>query len=454
MPSRVLKLATSVPWAIEPAMLQTILTIANGEGPGPEAVAERIGKKLDNTRTVTMRDGVAIIPVVGPIMRYGSFLTEVSGATSISALALDLRAAVDDPDVKAILLDVNSPGGEVTGVSEFAAQVRAARARKPIGAYIGGAGASAAYWIASAADTIIANDTARVGSIGVVMAVPNPAADSAADIEIVSSNAPAKRPDVATDAGRAEIQRTVDALEQVFVQAVAEHRGVKTAKVVSDFGRGGVHVGEAAKAAGMVDAIGSFESAIATMKRRGARASQEKKRMSMQNKLGLAETASEQEIEAAVERLAASEKALLDATGAPSGVAALGVVASWKASAEQLPGALEQVRTLEQQAENRERDEVLAKLDAENKITPAQLAAYRDQPLAFVKAYAATAPTITQFAAPQTLAPKDGSTSPPLHNGKAWEALRPAERAALKQENVELYDAMKLEAARRKAPAK
>lgn len=261
-------LAASRPWLIQQESLETILSIAQRYG-DPEALQTRLGRPLDNTRAVSMRDGVAVIPVTGPIFRYANLFTEISGATSTEMLATDIQSALDNPYVRAIVLDINSPGGEATGINELAKLVSSGRAIKPIKAYAGGTMASAAYWIGSAADEVIVDDTAVVGSIGVVMSYQDTSArDAKSDVrtvEIVSSQSPDKRINPATDEGRAKVQATVDALAEVFVSAVAAHRGVSTEKVLADFGRGGVLVGADAVKAGMADRIGSLESVIAEL---------------------------------------------------------------------------------------------------------------------------------------------------------------------------------------------
>ena len=262
------KLAAAVPWAIDAQWLSTILEITAREGKGPEAVAAELGRPLENTYAVTMHGSVAVIPMTGPVMRYGSFFSDVSGATSIDYLARDLRAALEDDAVTAILFDVNSPGGAVAGVHELAEMIYAARGKKPIAAYVDHQCCSAAYWLASACETITADATAIVGSIGVVTSVKNPAADvPARQIELVSSKAKDKRPDVTTDEGKATIVSTLDAIADVFVADVARNRGVKTDVVTTKFGGGGggVLVGEAAVAAGMIDRIGSFADAVAAL---------------------------------------------------------------------------------------------------------------------------------------------------------------------------------------------
>lgn len=261
-------LACSVPWAILPDALQTVLEIAARENPSPQAVAAELGRPLDHTHRVTLRDGVAVIPVTGPVFRRANLFTEVSGATSIEMLATDLRQALSDPTVKAILLDIDSPGGEVNGVQEFAEMVYRARKRKPVAAYISHLGASAAYWIASAADEIVLAETAAAGSIGVLAAVRKPGSESARDIQFVSSQSPHKVVDPTTETGRSRIQQMIDHLGDVFVETVARNRDVSTETVLADFGQGGVLIGRHAVAAGLADRLGSFEDTVAALQER------------------------------------------------------------------------------------------------------------------------------------------------------------------------------------------
>lgn len=260
--------AASRPWLIQQEALETIFAIAQRYG-DPEALQTRVGRPLDNTRTVSMRDGVAVIPVTGPIFRYANLFTEISGATSTGTLARDIQSALDNKYVRGIVLDINSPGGEATGINELGKLIRSGRAIKPIKAYAGGTMASAAYWLGSAAGEVIIDDTAALGSIGVLMSyLDTSARDAKSDVrtvEIVSSQSPDKRINPATDEGRAKVQAIVDALAEVFVSAVAANRGTTTEKVLADFGRGGVLIGAAAVKAGMADRIGSLESVIAEL---------------------------------------------------------------------------------------------------------------------------------------------------------------------------------------------
>lgn len=231
----------------------------------PSALALRDGRPLDGARYASVRDGVAIVPITGPIFRRANLLTEYSGGTATGLLAQDVRAALDDPAVGAVLLVVDSPGGEVTGIHELANAIHAGREAKPVVAYVEGMGASAAYWLASAAGEVVADATAALGSIGAVMAVRDPAKTTSREIEIVSSQSPRKRPDVTTEAGRGQLQQVVDDLAAVFVAGVARNRGVDAATVLDRYGRGGVLIGQAAVDAGLADRLGSFEETLAAL---------------------------------------------------------------------------------------------------------------------------------------------------------------------------------------------
>lgn len=257
--------ATSEPWAITQSALETILEIAERENEKPEAVAARLGKELQNTHTVIERDGVAVIPVIGPLFRYANIFTAISGATSYEILAQDFTAALDNPDINAIILNIDSPGGEVNGCAELANMIFAARGKKPIIAYASGDAASGAYWIASAADSVVASETSGLGSIGVVAVYrgAKPDKNAPTTIEIVSSQSPFKRLNPETDEGRAKLQTRIDAMAEVFVTTLARNRGIEAAQVLEQFGGGDILIGAHAVNAGLADRIGSLEKLIA-----------------------------------------------------------------------------------------------------------------------------------------------------------------------------------------------
>ena len=107
-------------WAILPETLEVMYEIAARENLAPEAIAAKLGRPLDNTRAVTVREGVATVPAAGPMFRYANFFTEISGAVSYETLATDIQAALDDPSVHTLLLELNSPGGDADGIASLA----------------------------------------------------------------------------------------------------------------------------------------------------------------------------------------------------------------------------------------------------------------------------------------------------------------------------------------------
>lgn len=246
-------------WAIEPDFLKTV---------SREALSTQSEKTLDNTRSVSIRDGTAIIPIHGPITARNTFFSLFAGGTSLETLAKDFQEALNNEEVKAILFDIDSPGGVAVGPFEMAEMIFSARSQKPIYSYIGRNGSSAAYWLASATEKIIVNPSALVGSIGVVTTIPvqeHPDSDGYKNIEIVSSNAALKRPDPRTKEGLAEIRRELDGLESTFISSVAKYRSITSEIVKSDFGGGGVVIGSQAVNQNMADCLGTYEEVLANL---------------------------------------------------------------------------------------------------------------------------------------------------------------------------------------------
>lgn len=248
-------------WAISSLALQHILELAEKHNESPEAIAAKIGKDLDNTYNAVEREGVAILSIAGPLFRYSNFFTSFFGASSYERIAHDFTQALNNPDIKSIIFDFDSPGGEVNGCSELANLIFESRGEKPIIAYASGDCASGAYWIASACDRIVVSDTAQLGSIGVVAVYHNRRGDDS-EIEIVSSQSPNKRLDPSVDKDREKIQTRIDALADVFINAVAQHRRVSSDIVKTDYGQGDVVVGRIAIGKGLADSHGTYEKLL------------------------------------------------------------------------------------------------------------------------------------------------------------------------------------------------
>lgn len=268
-------------WAIQAEALEEMILRAermpvqfNALLPGdPERRRNALSKRMERDAWAAdkpyIRDGVAVIPVLGPLMAYATWLNEVCGVTSYDVIADAFNKALADASVKAILFAIDTPGGMVTDCAELAEMIRNARGTKPIIAHVSGLCCSAGYWIASACDEIVVASTAVTGCIGVAMSVKDTSAMEKAagikTIEIVSTQTPYKRPDVTTDEGRAQVLRMIDATAEVFLDDVALNRGVERKVVNDNFGGGDVFVGRYAVEAGLADACHSFEHVISEL---------------------------------------------------------------------------------------------------------------------------------------------------------------------------------------------
>lgn len=249
-------------WAIEPTALQCLSTDLAELQSGLSLFAQ---KPLARTYTTTIRDGVAVVPVHGIITPRTDLFTILMGGTGLDTLAQDIQSALDNDDVQAILLDIDSPGGVAIGPSEMAEIIYDAGNWKPVWSYVGRSCCSATYWLASATQRIVAEKTAMLGSIGVVSSVAvqeNADADGYKQIEIVSSNAKNKRPDPRTPEELDTIRSELDVLESKFIDAVASYRHVSVDTIKSEFGQGGVLIGNEAVEVGMADNLGTYESTI------------------------------------------------------------------------------------------------------------------------------------------------------------------------------------------------
>lgn len=268
-PDKVMQYVLSSPWAISEAGLHRVMAIASRMTFSPEALESRQGKPLNNARCTTIRDGVATIDVRGPLVKRAAWFNAISGACDYEAISRDLQASLDDREVEHIVLSIDSPGGEVSGCSELAQHILAARSTKPVYAYVSGECCSAAYWLASACEAIYVADTALVGNLGVLMTMVDDTrrmkAEGLERITIVSSQTPAKPHDVRTEPGRERVQALVDSLAEVFLGAVATGRGIERDDVLENYGAGGVFVGAESVAQGLADEVSTYEALMASL---------------------------------------------------------------------------------------------------------------------------------------------------------------------------------------------
>ena len=247
------------PWAISRQGLEMVKHASDNVG-SIQAITARAGERLnDDTGLARRRGDVAVIEVIGPIFHYENILTMILGLPSNEGIMQEIQSALDDTQINSIVLQIDSPGGQLGGTNELAGFIKA-QTKKPIYSYVGDIAASAAYWIASATDGIVMEETAQAGSIGVVLNARRKPDDS---MEIVSTVSPKKRPDPGSDAGRQQLQERVDDIANVFVQTVASNRGLSEEAVTAL--EGNVVIASKAIEAGLADRTGSLEELIAEL---------------------------------------------------------------------------------------------------------------------------------------------------------------------------------------------
>ena len=216
----------------------------------------------------TVDGNTAHIAITGPLSPDGPDIFDLYfdyGGTAYSTILGAIERAKTDPLVEKIILHIDSPGGTVAGVDEAWQAIRSAG--KPVETRAGSVTASAAYWLASGTDKILASSpNSRIGSIGVLVATYDWSKFEenlgVKEVIITSGNAPDKHPDIKTESGRDTIKAQLDALERIFYARVSEGRGVSTEHIAGKFGKGGLLVAadpdldkDDAVSVGMIDGL-------------------------------------------------------------------------------------------------------------------------------------------------------------------------------------------------------
>lgn len=263
------------PWLITPAAMRAIVEVMELRLDGGRLTEAEIADRLAVAgRTAGPRSGgrragaVAVLSVYGVLSHRANLMSEMSGGTSVQGLQRAFREALADPEVAGILLDVDSPGGAVSGIPEFGEEIRAARGQKPIVAVSNTLMASAAYWLGSQADELVLTPSSLTGSVGVVMAHQDwTGADEKIGVKTTLVHAGEHKVETypetpLSDEARAYMQDLVDYTYEQFVTAVAKGRGVSAAHVRDRFGQGRVLDPKPAVAAGMADRVATFEDAV------------------------------------------------------------------------------------------------------------------------------------------------------------------------------------------------
>lgn len=254
-----------VPLAIHRPKLDVILAVL-----GPRVGLADLGTPTGFTPSARYASpqtpGVAVIPIHGTLVRRTVGLEAESGLTSYAGLTEQLDAALASPDVAAILLDIDSPGGESGGVFDLADRIRAATQIKPVWAVANDMAFSAAYALASAASKVFVSRTGGVGSIGVIaMHVDQSAKDAQDGVRYTAVFAGDRKNDLnphepISSEAHAFLKAEVNRIYGLFVETVARNRGIEPSTVRDT--EASLFFGQAALAIGLADAIGTFDDAL------------------------------------------------------------------------------------------------------------------------------------------------------------------------------------------------
>jgi len=234
----------------------------------PETAALTLNHTRDTARAYAVTEtGIAIVPVIGPLVARHDWLSSLFGAASYGEIGNAVESAAVDPAVRAILLEMDSPGGEVGGLFDLVERLGATG--KPLWAVASETALSAAYAIASVADRLYVTRTGEVGSVGVVAAhIDESAADAMAGLKWTLIHSGARKVDGNTHQplsapAHADIQADVDALHAELIELVARNRGLPPDAVRAT--EAAIYRGARGVEVGFADHIGTIERALADL---------------------------------------------------------------------------------------------------------------------------------------------------------------------------------------------
>jgi len=214
---------------------------------------------------------VAVVDVFGVLAHRGGFDANSSYILGYDRISKAINAALQDNDVKSILLQMDSPGGEVAGAFELAQQIRDWNSVKPIKAAVSSLAASAAYLIASATQEIAITDTGMTGSIGVVMRhVDISKMAEKEGVNVTHIFAGSRKVDgnqfapLSKDV-RERMQAEIDQLYTLFVNTVSQYRGLSADAIRGQ--EAGIFTGQDAIKAGLADRIATPDQLLAEMQK-------------------------------------------------------------------------------------------------------------------------------------------------------------------------------------------
>jgi capsid assembly protease len=258
------------PLMIARAKLEVILGVLGPRLSG--GAIEPIAPRPEQAPLISMTvERIAVVSVVGTLVSRSGYVDAASGLLSYADVGDTIAATMSDPTVRGVILDIDSPGGEVGGLFDLVERIGAikADAAKPLRAVANESALSAAYAIASAADRLYVTRTGELGSVGVVAVhVDESGADAKAGLvwnfvfagdQKVDGNAH----EPLSARARTTIQADVDRLYAEFCALVAGNRRLSADTVRAT--DAAIYRGELAVRAGLADRVGTLDAAIADM---------------------------------------------------------------------------------------------------------------------------------------------------------------------------------------------
>jgi signal peptide peptidase SppA len=266
------------PWAIQQEKFAVIAQLVALRASGGRLTEDEIRARLDQAAILagprsqaTSYGAIAVIPIRGIITRRANLMSQFSGGTSVEKLTSQFRAALADSSIKAIVFDVDSPGGSVEGIPELADEIYRSRGQKKSIAVANGMAASAAYWLAASAGELVVAPSGAVGSVGVFMEHQDfSKALDQAGIKTTFVSAGKYKVDgndaePLSESAREDMQAKVDTFYGMFVKNVARGRRASQDDVRGGFGQGRMVLASAAVKEGMADRVATMDDTLSRL---------------------------------------------------------------------------------------------------------------------------------------------------------------------------------------------
>ena len=270
--SEILKAIKTRIWAIQPDYLDYMAT----------STGEVINTIVAEDMKPTIIGSTAILPLYGLITQKADIFTAMFGGTSAEIFGAYFSQLAKSPDIKTIVFDVNSPGGEVFGTSELVDKIKATKNGKKVIAVANSLMASAAYWISTTADEIVSTPSGITGSIGVIAIhedISEMAKQAGVKFTIITSNehkGEGNPYEPLTETAKTSMQQRVNYYDDMFVKSVSENRRISQKQLRETYGNGKTYTSADAIKLGVIDKVATLEQVITKIQQTESKKSKNK----------------------------------------------------------------------------------------------------------------------------------------------------------------------------------